>query len=164
MCVRMARISTLVSLAADDLEQVVRWEAAPSTPQQVALRCRLVLAAAAGKQDLEIASIYDVNRHTAALWRQRVRAAGIGSLWEIQRSEEHTSELQSRFDLVCRLLLEKKKDLQTNKQYRVTTGVTLGRMTVAPIQRRSVIFSITEYGLDRSDSGFLGDPTQARAT
>src|SRR5437868_13284995 len=27
------------------------------------------------------------------------------------RSEEHTSELQSRFDLVCRLLLEKKKQL-----------------------------------------------------
>src|SRR5699024_12768836 len=27
---------------------------------------------------------------------------------EHQRSEEHTSELQSRFDLVCRLLLEKK--------------------------------------------------------
>src|SRR5437868_10580960 len=27
------------------------------------------------------------------------------------RSEEHTSELQSRFDLVCRLLLEKKKSL-----------------------------------------------------
>src|SRR5437868_14730712 len=27
---------------------------------------------------------------------------------ELQRSEEHTSELQSRFDLVCRLLLEKK--------------------------------------------------------
>src|SRR5438874_10635103 len=28
------------------------------------------------------------------------------------RSEEHTSELQSRRDLVCRLLLEKKKQLQ----------------------------------------------------
>src|SRR5207249_8106686 len=28
---------------------------------------------------------------------------------EVSRSEEHTSELQSRFDLVCRLLLEKKK-------------------------------------------------------
>src|SRR5207249_7023457 len=28
---------------------------------------------------------------------------------EQPRSEEHTSELQSRFDLVCRLLLEKKK-------------------------------------------------------
>src|SRR5699024_2925084 len=28
---------------------------------------------------------------------------------DVDRSEEHTSELQSRFDLVCRLLLEKKK-------------------------------------------------------
>src|SRR5699024_10169598 len=31
------------------------------------------------------------------------------SLTMATRSEEHTSELQSRFDLVCRLLLEKKK-------------------------------------------------------
>src|SRR5207249_8261888 len=30
------------------------------------------------------------------------------------RSEEHTSELQSRFDLVCRLLLEKKKKFKFN--------------------------------------------------
>src|SRR5699024_11406318 len=30
-------------------------------------------------------------------------------LTSVSRSEEHTSELQSRFDLVCRLLLEKKK-------------------------------------------------------
>src|SRR5699024_11507581 len=31
--------------------------------------------------------------------------------YKLFRSEEHTSELQSRFDLVCRLLLEKKKDI-----------------------------------------------------
>src|SRR5207249_8181379 len=38
-----------------------------------------------------------------------------GRGWAIMRSEEHTSELQSRFDLVCRLLLEKKnaKTLRT---------------------------------------------------
>src|SRR5438105_9589569 len=40
------------------------------------------------------------------------RAEGHGLL----RSEEHTSELQSRVDLVCRLLLEKKK--QKNRQER----------------------------------------------
>src|SRR5699024_11595041 len=34
---------------------------------------------------------------------------GTGISHVISRSEEHTSELQSRFDLVCRLLLEKKK-------------------------------------------------------
>src|SRR5690349_22366367 len=31
------------------------------------------------------------------------------------RSEEHTSELQSRRDLVCRLLLEKKKNMKSKK-------------------------------------------------
>src|SRR6478672_13644168 len=33
------------------------------------------------------------------------------------RSEEHTSELQSRSDLVCRLLLEKKKNLDHLRSY-----------------------------------------------
>src|SRR5437868_12537027 len=40
--------------------------------------------------------------------RSRVAVAVIAPS-PLVRSEEHTSELQSRFDLVCRLLLEKKK-------------------------------------------------------
>src|SRR5699024_5872421 len=44
-----------------------------------------------------------------SLWEESGRAVDYGP--EL-RSEEHTSELQSRFDLVCRLLLEKKKQLQ----------------------------------------------------
>src|SRR5699024_11359690 len=43
----------------------------------------------------------------AIIGSSRPRAAiGIAAV----RSEEHTSELQSRFELVCRLLLEKKKE------------------------------------------------------
>src|SRR5699024_1034103 len=45
----------------------------------------------------------------------------------IQRSEEHTSELQSRFDLVCRHLLEKKKKTnkknQKNKQIQILSSL-----------------------------------------
>src|SRR5699024_11465426 len=37
----------------------------------------------------------------------------------VLRSEEHTSELQSRFDLVCRLLLEKKKYKMTNASIKI---------------------------------------------
>src|SRR5947208_11518310 len=37
------------------------------------------------------------------------------------RSEEHTSELQSPDQLVCRLLLEKKKNTKKNKQHHRTT-------------------------------------------
>src|SRR5436190_17355788 len=36
-------------------------------------------------------------------------APGPAHAWRDRRSEEHTSELQSHSDLVCRLLLEKKK-------------------------------------------------------
>src|SRR5438067_9266379 len=38
-------------------------------------------------------------------------------LSSVYRSEEHTSELQSRFDLVCRLLLEKKKKKNKTKTF-----------------------------------------------
>src|ERR1041385_9473685 len=37
-----------------------------------------------------------------------------------QRSEEHTSELQSRLHLVCRLLLEKKKQYKNNELIQLT--------------------------------------------
>src|SRR2546426_5127885 len=39
-----------------------------------------------------------------------------------QRSEEHTSELQSPCNLVCRLLLEKKKKKDTSKKYLIQTS------------------------------------------
>src|SRR5207247_10609889 len=42
-------------------------------------------------------------------------AISISIWWRWTRSEEHTSELQSRVDLVCRLLLEKKKKYKKNK-------------------------------------------------
>src|SRR5437870_7806048 len=44
-----------------------------------------------------------------------------------RRSEEHTSELQSRGHLVCRLLLEKKKKIKTNttlQLYKITSIIT----------------------------------------
>src|SRR2546429_5323264 len=47
-----------------------------------------------------------------------------GKLWEPQgqrRSEEHTSELQSRLHLVCRLLLEKKKIRDPDRTQRVSS-------------------------------------------
>src|SRR5438270_7045469 len=42
---------------------------------------------------------------------------GVEDLQRQPRSEEHTSELQSQSNLVCRLLLEKKKNIKTHKHY-----------------------------------------------
>src|SRR5690625_7090679 len=46
--------------------------------------------------------------NTAVLF-ERARALGVRWMTDLERSEEHTSELQSRGHLVCRLLLENKK-------------------------------------------------------
>src|SRR5207237_9799561 len=47
--------------------------------------------------------------------------------WTIERSEEHTSELQSHLNLVCRLLLEKKKrSRQRRRECRKGSGTAGG--------------------------------------
>src|SRR5690349_22977244 len=55
-------------------------------------------------------AIVKLVRRLPALLDGDVRLAALAA--EAGRSEEHTSELQSRRDLVCRLLLEKKKNNQ----------------------------------------------------
>src|SRR2546422_6111107 len=52
--------------------------------------------------------------------RGRAQNLPDGSVEVLARSEEHTSELQSRLHLVCRLLLEKKKKKQQN--HRLSTS------------------------------------------
>src|SRR3712207_8251342 len=51
------------------------------------------------------------------LVREAVDHRDLGVLGELVRSEEHTSELQSRQYLVCRLLLEKNKRIYLNPIY-----------------------------------------------
>ena len=72
-----------LSLSADQLQQLEQWLAAYGTPQQVAMRSRIVLAAAQGGSDLAIGAALSVNRHTVTLWRKRVVEQGLSSLWEV---------------------------------------------------------------------------------
>jgi hypothetical protein len=54
------------------------------------------------------------------------------------------------------------RDVQTNAQYRVANGGTLGRMRVTQIRPRAVLFSIDEFGLSRQDSLVWSDSTKVR--
>ena len=76
-------ISSRLTLSADQQEQLQQWLAAHGTPQQVALRCQIVLAVAEGRSDLAVASTLQVNRHTVKLWRKRFAEQGLKSVWEI---------------------------------------------------------------------------------
>jgi len=79
----MSRTALAVDLDEAERMELARWASSPGTSQQVALRCRLVLAAGTGQPDQEIAFNEEVNRHTVRLWRQRVCAQGIGAVWEV---------------------------------------------------------------------------------
>lgn len=79
----MPRKSLAVDLSGAELTRLEQWVRAGSTPQQVVLRARIILAAARGQSDQQIARDLKIQRRTAALWRGRVRAQGIGCVWEI---------------------------------------------------------------------------------
>ena len=53
-------------------------------------------------------------------------------------------------------------DLSTKDQYRVRVGQTLGRMRVAQIQPKQVVFTVEEVGFSRQEALALGDTTKAR--
>ena len=72
-------------LSSSERQQIEQWVAAHGTPQQVALRSRIVLAAAEGESDVAIAEQLSVNRKTVILWRQRFCERRLDGLWEIAR-------------------------------------------------------------------------------
>ena len=79
----MPNRSLAIKLQPAERTQLEKWGSAHGTPQQVALRCRIILGALAGQDNVSIAKQLGVSRPTVQLWRKRVRERGIGEVWEI---------------------------------------------------------------------------------
>jgi transposase len=79
----MARRALLVTLSESDRRELERWANAHRTPQQVVQRCRILVAAAKGQRDKDIAEGMGINVKTVALWRKRFSREGPDSLWEV---------------------------------------------------------------------------------
>jgi transposase len=79
----MPRPTAPIALEMSERLELERWVAAHRTPQQVTQRCRIILAAADGRQDREIAEDLEINPKTAALWRGRFLQEGSDCLWEV---------------------------------------------------------------------------------
>jgi DNA-binding transcriptional regulator YiaG len=72
----MRKASFLIELSPSDRARLEKWESAQGSPQQVALRCRIILMALAGEQNQTIAARLGVSRPTVNLWR-KMRNSGI---------------------------------------------------------------------------------------
>ena len=79
----MARNVRPLQLKESDKRQLQQWVSAFGTPQQVAVRCRIVLDAAEGVSVDQMAARWETNRKTVMLWRKRFETEGAESLWEV---------------------------------------------------------------------------------
>ena len=105
----MRKSSIAIILNPSDQAQLERWASAHGTPQQVALRCRIVLAAGGGQQNKVVAANLNVSRPTVNLWRKRVQDLGIGQVWEIAPGRGRKARYgQARRDAIIKATLQTK--------------------------------------------------------
>ena len=79
----MPRIAQPVLLDSNCRLELERWVAAHQTPQQVSQRCRILMMAADGQRDMDIAEALQINSKTVSLWRKRFLSEGVQCLWEV---------------------------------------------------------------------------------
>ncbi len=66
------------------------------------------------------------------------------------------------FDATGRNSVAVLRDITTKEQYRVKVGQELGRMRVAAIHEKEVVFGIEEFGFSRQESVAMNDSTKVR--
>jgi transcriptional regulator with XRE-family HTH domain/transposase len=133
----MPRTSVVVSLADADRERLEGWVGAHGTPQQVALRCRIVLAAAAGATNLAIAAHSGVDVKTVSLWRGRFAQSGAEGLWEIAsgRGRKPTYSARKIKAIVQATLLSKPQGMTQWSCRQMAQAQGVSKSTVSTIWR-----------------------------
>jgi transposase len=105
----MAKSASPLAMSIEDQHCLKGWESAHSTPQQVVLRCRILLGAIQGQTNQELAAALQVNRHTVELWRQRGRSEGIQGVWEVAAGRGRKPRYdQARRDAIVTATLQTK--------------------------------------------------------
>ncbi len=77
---RTGRPTAQIRLSDDERETLQRWARRPKSAQALALRCRIVLAAAEGHSNKEIAAALGCNPATVGKWRTRFAERGVEGL------------------------------------------------------------------------------------
>jgi putative transposase len=126
-----------------ELEQLVRRH---STPQQVALRARIVLAAADGANNCQIARQLDLSLDTVRRWRSRWLALQAASLDDLPIAERLTDAPRSgkpveiSAEQVCQIVALACESPQDSKR---PISQWTGREIAAEIQQRGIVKSIS---------------------
>ena len=96
---RRGRPSAVIVLSDEERDALQRWARRPTTGQALALRCRIVLAAAGGALNRDIARDVKCNATTVGKWRTRFAAKRLEGLMDEPRpgqSRKITDEVVER--------------------------------------------------------------------
>jgi transposase len=98
------RVAPPVDLTPAERKALIRWSRRRGTPARLVLRTAIVLRAAEGHRNQDIAAALGTNRHTVALWRKRFRDKGIAGIEKDAPRGGRKPTVRSRVE---RLIVEK---------------------------------------------------------
>jgi transposase-like protein len=97
----MSRRATPIVLTIEERREVQRRVRARTSSQQAAQRARIVLRAAEGARNIDIAAELGIARHTAQQWRDRFAASRLAGLEDHPPPREYGAERQARILVVA---------------------------------------------------------------
>lgn len=104
------RVAKQLEISAEDKTTLEKWSHGRSTPVRLMQRAHIVLMAAQGKENIEIAETVGVDRRTASLWRNRYAVDGIqGITQDAPRSGRKPEKRQELTPRILRLTTQPPK-------------------------------------------------------
>lgn len=131
------RVAKPVELTEQDRVELTRWARGRSTPARQVQRAKIVLAAASGKRNDEIAAELQCTRRTVGMWRNRFLELGIaGLVKDAPRSGRKPSVSRDMTSEILRLTTQEKPPGQTHWSTRTMEQATgVSRSTISRIWR-----------------------------
>ena len=125
-----------VVLSEEEREVLQRWARRPKSAQALALRCRIVLAAAAGEQSKEIAARLGCSTQTVGRWRGRFASRGIDGLHDDPRPGQPRKVTDEEIERVIVKTLEEQPPNATHWSTRSMAAATgLNQTAISRIWR-----------------------------
>ena len=131
----MSRVAAPMTLSPEEAAQWRRWVRARSTPQGLALRCRIVLEAAAGSDNQTLATRWHCSVHTVATWRRRFLAQRLSGLTDQPRQGRPRHYTLTQVQAVVAATLQLPEDGTPWSARRLARQVGASHMTVHRIWR-----------------------------
>ncbi len=103
-----------LSISQSERAQLLSWSQRPKTAQAVAMRARIVLLAAEGQSNTQVAKAVSTTKHTAGKWRQRYLDAGLDGLLDEPRPGTPRKLSDEQVERVLSRTLESQPEMATH--------------------------------------------------